>query len=340
MKVAVIIPAAGSGERFTASVAASGREGRGVGGEVGADDGVARNPLESGEAAADAIFDRLANPATTTTEADPLAAASALMTKIEHDILGKPIFRRAIDLFADRREVSSVVLAVAPDRLDEFRERHGASLGFQGVKIVAGGTADRWETIQRALTHVPESATHIAVHDAARPVTSAALIDRVFAAARRHPAVIPAQRVAATLKRVGEPITEPDDTHDSNNENLRGNAGVCVWPIEATVPRDGLVEAQTPQVFEAALLRRAYAGLDQRNDRAGITDDAGLVEALGETVWVVDGEPGNLKITVAADLELARALAVARQPGAARADARDAHHGMDLSKRKFHFDDP
>jgi len=70
------------------------------------------------------------------------------------------------------------------------------------------------------------------------------------------------------------------------------------------VPRDGLCQIQTPQVFDAALLRRAYATVDL----AGTTDDASVVERLGETVLVVEGDARNIKITAEEDLQLVRAL--------------------------------
>jgi 2-C-methyl-D-erythritol 4-phosphate cytidylyltransferase len=82
--------------------------------------------------------------------------------------------------------------------------------------------------------------------------------------------------------------------------------------VTETVPRDGLMEIQTPQVFEADLLRRAYAQPDLR----GATDDASLVERLGETVHVVEGDACNIKVTTPGDLRLVRAILGVKAPEA------------------------
>jgi len=117
------------------------------------------------------------------------------------------------------------------------------------------------------------------VHDAARPLASRALFARVVAAVRAGAdAAIPGVPVADTVKRVRDHV------------------------VVETVPRDDLVAVQTPQAFRRAALEAAH-------ETEGVgTDDAALVEAAGGTVVVVEGEPQNLKLTLVADLELARAL--------------------------------
>ena len=183
--------------------------------------------------------------------------------------------------------------------------------------MAPGGKAERWETVLKALDLVDESATHIAVHDAVRPLTSKALIDRVFAAAAEHDAVIPAVPVNSTLKRVnidsGAHSPEPDDPLD----DILGSAGKIEFtarPVVETVDRSDLVQAQTPQVFEKQLFARAYAQItDGKLNGTGITDDAAMVETLGQTVYIVDGESTNIKITHQADAELVLALIEKRQ---------------------------
>jgi 2-C-methyl-D-erythritol 4-phosphate cytidylyltransferase len=118
----------------------------------------------------------------------------------------------------------------------------------------------------------------VAIHDAARPCIATPWIDRVFEAGARTGAAILATPVVGTLKRVG-----PDNT------------------ITETVDRTGLWEAQTPQVFSRDLLVRAFAS---RHDGQP-TDEAQLVEGLGQRVTVVAGSPINLKITSREDLRLA-----------------------------------
>jgi len=147
-----------------------------------------------------------------------------------------------------------------------------------GVVSVPGG-ATRSESVRAGLGAVPIEAETIVVHDAARPLASRALFAAVIGAVEAGAdGAVPARPVVDTVKRV--------------------EAGRVV----ETVPRDGLSTVQTPQAFRASVLRAAHAG------GAIGTDDAALVEAVGGTVVVVEGEARNLKITVAADLELMNAL--------------------------------
>ena len=147
-----------------------------------------------------------------------------------------------------------------------------------GVTVVPGG-ATRSESVRAGLEVVPDDVEVVLVHDAARPLASRALFDRVVhAVAGGADGAVPAIAVADTVKRV------------------EGNR------VVETVSREGLVGVQTPQAFRASSLRAAHR-------RGGVdTDDAALVEADGGTVVVVEGERRNLKLTVADDLDLARAL--------------------------------
>lgn len=251
--------------------------------------------------------------------------------KIEMELAGKPVFLHAVELFIRRPDVGQVIVAVAPDRLDDFRFRWGDKLGFLGVKVVAGGETERWQTVARALEAVEDSATHIAVHDAARPLGTTALIDRVFEAAQRFSAVIPACAMGSTLKRV-----EMDDTVETRVDPLDSILGSAdhdptpVHKVVETIDRRRLVAVQTPQVFEASLLRRAYRQIaDGLLDPSGITDDAQLVEELGEPVRVVEGETTNLKITYPGDAELAEALLTRRS----------ATQATELVKKRLFGDD-
>ncbi len=243
---------------------------------------------------------------------------SATKSKIEADLAGRPVFLRSVELFVNRPDVGQVILAVPPDGLADFKFRWGDKLGFHGVDIVAGGETDRWQTVLKALEAVKEDCTHVAVHDGARPLTSERLIDRVFQAAVRYKAVVPAQPVTSTLKEVAdvdEAAHEPSDPVDA----ILGSAGrpeTAVRRVIKTVVRASLAAAQTPQVFEVGLLRRAYAQIAAgKLDPAGVTDDACVVEALGETVYTVEGEPTNLKITQNQDMELAAAIVRTREHG-------------------------
>jgi len=127
----------------------------------------------------------------------------------------------------------------------------------------------------------------VAVHDACRCCASDQLVADVIAKAAETGAAIPAAPVTATIKQVKD------------------------GRIVKTVDRAGLFEAQTPQVFDVALLRKAYANLPNV-DKSVVTDDAFLVEAIGHPVAIVESDSSNLKITRPSDLALAEAILKSR----------------------------
>ena len=239
--------------------------------------------------------------------------------KLDALIGGRAVLLRSVDLFVSRGDVGEVIVATNPDAIEEFKAHWGAQLSFMGVRVVPGGRRERWETVRNALGHVPAGCTHVAVHDGARPLASKRLIDRLFEAAHDHSAVVPVVPVSSTLKRVdpgalGGGGADPlDDILGSRSGHARPVGGVV-----ETVDREGVYLAQTPQVFEKGLLRRAYEGLAGGEiDTVGVTDDAGVVQALGEPVAAIEGETTNLKITYPEDLELAAAIVATREQATA-----------------------
>ncbi len=231
--------------------------------------------------------------------------------KLEADLGGRAVLVHAVELFSKRDEVGQIIVAVDPDQLDTFKFRWGDKLGFFGVKIVPGGRVERWETVQNALAALDDGVTHVAVHDAARPVTDPAAIDRVFDAAEKFDAVVPAVPINATIKRAEADRASYEEAADPLDAIL-GDAGkktIDAHRVTETVSREGLWLVQTPQVFERKLIERAYAQIAEgKVDTAGITDDAGLVEALGESVHLVAGDPLNVKVTQPEDLAFAAAV--------------------------------
>ncbi|MGD0883197.1 MAG: 2-C-methyl-D-erythritol 4-phosphate cytidylyltransferase [Acidimicrobiales bacterium] len=175
---------------------------------------------------------------------------------------------------ACRVSSSGVVLVVPPGAVGS------GQLDF-GADVVVEGGATRTGSVCRGVAAVPETAEVIVVHDAARPLASADLFRAVIAA------VTPGGAGGAVP---GVPVSDTIKVVDASQ-----------W-VTATLDRATLVAVQTPQAFDAALLRRAHAHGTEA------TDDAALVEALGATVRVVPGDPRNLKITTPADLELAEHL--------------------------------
>jgi 2-C-methyl-D-erythritol 4-phosphate cytidylyltransferase len=195
---------------------------------------------------------------------------------------GRPVFIRAIELFIGRKDVCQTILTVSPDDYDVVKEKYAANIMFMGIKLVKGG-AERFESVRLALPEVVDEAEFVAVHDAVRPCVLPRWIDEVFAEAARTGAAILAAPLTGTIKRV---------------------SGARV--IDETVAREGLYEAQTPQVFGKELLRKAYADLPADHKP---TDDAEVVERAGHPVSVVEADRRNIKITTPGDMTLAAVIA-------------------------------
>jgi 2-C-methyl-D-erythritol 4-phosphate cytidylyltransferase len=202
--------------------------------------------------------------------------------KIYAELQGRAVWLRAVEPFINRDDVSQIILAIAPEDRELFERRYRASVAFMNIQVIEGG-AERCETVARALELVNAECEFVAIHDAARPCLSHRLVDAVFEAARSHGAALLAVPVADTIKRA-----------DADQF------------ASATVSRDGLYLAQTPQVFSLSLICKAYA---QRSRVPGeVTDDCQLVEALGHRCAIVESSALNLKITTPFDLQLAAAV--------------------------------
>lgn len=232
-------------------------------------------------------------------------------SKLDEDLGGRPVLQRAVELFTKDDRVCHVIVAGPHDdqAFAEFKLRHGDKLAMLGATLCRGGQEHRYQTVAAALAHVPASATHVGVHDAARPCTPPELLERILDAAGRHAAVVPALPVMDTLKR-----TRERDAGAGEEDPLARILGVsaATGPVRVTagtVDRAGLYAVQTPQVFDADLLRRAYAQTDLTS-----TDDSELVERLGQEVMLIEGDPRNIKITRAIDVSLARAILGLRPP--------------------------
>ena len=227
-------------------------------------------------------------------------------SKLDEDLSGRPVLQRTVELFAKHPDVVQTIVAGPADdeAFADFKLRHGDRLELLGCTLCRGALEHRYETVLNALALVDDGVTHIAVHDGARPCASTGLIEAVFAAARAHGAAVPVVEVNDTIKRLGRAVaSEPDPAAAILGYGAGIDGGVGLRAIDATVDRANLATVQTPQVFERALLMRAYAQTDLSS-----TDDAGLVERLGETVVAVPGDPRNIKITLPDDVELARMI--------------------------------
>lgn len=189
---------------------------------------------------------------------------------------GRGVWLHSAEKFLAREDVAQLILVISADDKEYFQNKFAGNAAILGVDVVEGG-AERADSVQKALERLKPEIEFVAVHDAARPCIANTWVDEIFAAAEKSGAAIPAIPVGNTLKRVSGGI------------------------ITETVSREGLWEAQTPQVFRKDVLLKAYA------QRGGFnaTDDAQLVERTGHKVTFVPGSSMNIKITIREDLRLA-----------------------------------
>ena len=177
--------------------------------------------------------------------------------------------------------VNAIVIAAREEDILPFSELCKTYGITKPVKIVLGGK-DREESVYRAALEADPQTEFLAVQDGARPLVTPELIDAVVTAAFRCNAAAPALPVRDTVKRrEGDRVTE-------------------------TLDRASLAAVQTPQVFEASLLKAALQSAGEAG--AVLTDDCSAVERLGKIVYLVDGDPENIKITTPLDLVLAEAI--------------------------------
>jgi 2-C-methyl-D-erythritol 4-phosphate cytidylyltransferase len=191
-------------------------------------------------------------------------------------LAGRPLFVWSLEALERTDAIAAVVVVGPVARLKAALAGAGRSAG----KIAAWseGGRERQDSVGRGLAALPEDASVVLVHDAARALVTPDLIGRIVADTIAHGAAIPGVPLADTLKRC------------------------TLKRVDATVPRGGLFGAQTPQGFRRDWLAEAHA---QAAGQA--TDDAALVEAMGHPVHLSEGDARNFKITTPADFELAEA---------------------------------
>lgn len=187
-----------------------------------------------------------------------------------------------ISRFEAASTVDEIVLVVAEDYLLCAGELVVDPFRFEKVTRIVPGGDSRSESVYAGLKSMSSSTSLVAIHDGDRPITTPGEIDRVIECARTNGAAILASPVADTVKRV---------------EHSR---------IVATLNRDSLYLAETPQVFQYDMILEAHRKGAEEGRQA--TDDAGLFEALGYEVTIVKSELPNLKVTLKSDLSVVEAL--------------------------------
>ena len=208
------------------------------------------------------------------------ARMCADVTKQRLELDGITILKRSVLAFDKCDLINYIVVVTRAEELD-ITISELSDVGK--VCAVTIGGENRAESAVHGLNALPSDAEFVAIHDAARPLISPCEIARVVEAAHDNGAATAAAKVYDTIKAI-------DDSG-------------C---ISHTIPRDALMRAQTPQVFDLALYKRALA--DYSGDSAAITDDNMLIEAIGYKIVLVDVGDENIKVTTPIDLELARLI--------------------------------
>ena len=199
--------------------------------------------------------------------------------KLLAPLAGKPVVAHSIAAFEQTESVSGIVLVAHAERLSEYEEVV-RSHGFQKVMAVIPGGARRQDSVLRGLEQTGPASEFVAVHDAARPLVSPDLIERIFELARRHGGAASAAPVIDTLKRV-------DGDH------------VVIGGVE----RANLFAVQTPQIFRRELLEKAYRAVFDA--AIEVTDEISAVERVGGKVVLVPNDEPNFKMTYPTDFPLA-----------------------------------
>ncbi|HEY7351594.1 MAG TPA: 2-C-methyl-D-erythritol 4-phosphate cytidylyltransferase [Terriglobales bacterium] len=216
----------------------------------------------------------------------PAKGKKVVPTKQFAELQGTPILVHTLRKFVGNPEVGEILVALRKQEIEPFRERlqrEAPEILTKKTVLLEGGE-NRQQSVANALTAVSAGPDDIVlVHDAVRPFVTDEIIHDVIAAATKYGAAITGVPAVDTVKQVD-----------------RTAEGAI---IKATIPREKIVMAQTPQGFRYGVLKRAFD--EAIADGFTGTDEASLVERSGHQVAVVMGSARNLKITTPADLELA-----------------------------------
>ena len=193
-------------------------------------------------------------------------------------VAGRPVLMRTLDAFHAFDSAIEIILVLPHDH-QPFWQELCREYRFAVPHRIADGGATRFHSVQNGLALADEAEALIAVHDGVRPFVSPEVIEACYREAEAHGAVVPVIPIVETVRHL----------------LLEGSE---------TVSRDAYRLVQTPQTFRASLLRRAY----EQPFCEAFTDDASVVEALGEAVYLVEGNRENIKLTTPYDLIVAKAL--------------------------------
>ena len=201
-------------------------------------------------------------------------------------ICGQSVLTHTLTVFAQIPEIAKIVLVVRAGEEDTCRNMIPEIA--ESKTVLAIGGKERQDSVHNGIRAITWECEYILIHDGARPLVTEEVIRRTLLAAQNSGAAICAVPVKDTIKQA-----------DSDGNVL------------ATIPRESLWAVQTPQVFRADLIRRAYENAYVHNHYG--TDDASLVEYLGEKIKIVTGDYENIKITTPEDIPTAEQILQKRQ---------------------------
>ena len=202
------------------------------------------------------------------------------------EICGQSVLTHTLTVFAQIPEIAKIVLVVRAGEEDTCRNMIPEIA--ESKTVLAIGGKERQDSVHNGIRAITWECEYILIHDGARPLVSEEVIRRTLLAAQNSGAAICAVPVKDTIKQA-----------DSDGNVL------------ATIPRESLWAVQTPQVFRADLIRRAYENAYVHNHYG--TDDASFVEYLGEKIKIVTGDYENIKITTPEDIPTAEQILQKRQ---------------------------
>ncbi len=204
-------------------------------------------------------------------------------TKVQKQYLeigGKPVLYYSLYAFEQCAFIEDIVLVVGQEQREYCEQEIVLRYGFKKVKAIVPGGAERYHSVWNGLQKVQEG--YVFIHDGARPFINEEILTRVYREVQTHKACVVGMPVKDTIK-----ISDEDKF------------------VLDTPKRSSLWQIQTPQVFETAIVKRAYEQLMEQDDKA-VTDDAMVVELmLGMKVKLVEGAYENIKITTPEDLTIA-----------------------------------
>lgn len=204
-------------------------------------------------------------------------------------VKGKPILMHTIERFHSFDPSIHIVL-VLPKHMQDYWKSLCNEYAFHIPYTLADGGATRFHSVANGLALTDSRCTLIGVHDGVRPFVSTEVISNCYSTAQQHGTAIPVIDVFETVRHI-----ERYENCDEKTEQTLANAQ------SVTVPRSEYKLVQTPQVFDAQLLRQAY----NQPFSDMFTDDASVVEAYGHSITLVEGNRENIKITTPYDIKLA-----------------------------------